>query len=390
MTGVTITPSLRVMDTSDLSSADPSKPSPAEAPATDGSALAAQPLGAEAGGGEAAPPLVIRGESNKWIGHDPDTGERAYVIPVGRRGEVKLIPIPQLEAHPYSAITDWLNFTFPMASLQCSLKGFFDLLLETLGPEFGPVTARRFGKHCYERSFELGQSRALFCCGGNSDTGLVSLAGESCAVIKDWQKVIELGQHRLRGKPTRWDGAVDDYLGTHSVDYALQLYLDGKFGTGGNEPTMRQIGNWAKPDGRGRSIEIGNRENGKRLQVYEKGMQLGAKWHPWTRWEVQLGSEGRNIPWDVLLNPGGYVVGQYPKALSWVQEEMSRIATLQKHAKISYEVLTRYARQSYGRHINVMLEVEGSPEKVIQRLQRAGMPARLDHPARPKIEGSND
>ena len=99
-------------------------------------------------------------------------------------------------------------------------------------------------------------------------------------------------------------------------------------------PRMRQHGNWLSPDGRGRGIEIGARENGKRIQVYEKGMQLGEKWDPWARWEVQYGNEDRDLDWNMLLQPGKYFVGAYPKALSWVQADMCRIATKQK--KISF------------------------------------------------------
>ena len=332
------------------------------------------------GGGEAAfTPLVIRGES-QWIGYDEDTGESAFGIPVVRRGVVckfKFIPLPHLETRPYAAITDWLNFSFPLSRDYFELQKLFEQFSAFLGPAFTPIVERRTGKHRYERSYDLGKTTALFACGGNNDTALLSLSGEACALIPDWGKIITLGRDELLAHVTRWDGAVDDYLGTQSVDYALQLYLDGKFGTGGRVPTMRQHGNWAKPDGKGRGIEIGNRENGKRLQVYEKGMQLGAKWHPWTRWEVQLGSEGRIIPWEVLQEPGRYVVGAYPKALNWIQDEMSRIKTLQKHAKISYEVLTHYAKQSYGRFINVMLATEGSAEKVITLLKRDGLPRRL-------------
>ena len=331
------------------------------------------------GGGEAAiPPLVKRGEST-WTGHDPDTGERALVVPSprGLRYGVLLIPLPDASAHPYSAITDWLNFSFPFSLAHCELEKLFELFSAFLGPAFTPVTERRAGKYCYERSYDLGKTTALFACGGNNNTALLSLSGEACALIPDWARISTLGRGELLAHVTRWDGAVDDYLGTHSVDYAMQLYLEGNFGAGGREPKMRQHGNWAKPDGRGRGIEIGDRENGKRMQVYEKGMQLGAKWHPWTRWEVQLGSEGRIIPWEVLSEPGRYVVGAYPKALSWVQDEMSRIKTLQKHAKISYEVLTHYAKQSYGRFINVMVATEGSAEKAFKLLKRDGLPRRL-------------
>ncbi len=332
------------------------------------------------GGGEAADPPLLTGGESTWTGYDPDTGERLLAVPNPRgflRHGVVLIPLPDASAHPYGAITDWLNFSFPLSRGYCELEKLYGLFSDFLGPAFMPVTERRGGKYCYERSYDLGKTTALFACGGNNNTAMLSLSGEACALIPDWARIITAGRDELLGHITRWDGAVDDYEGTHSVDYAMQLYRDGKFGAGGREPRMRQHGNWEKPDGRGRSLEIGGRENGKRLQVYEKGMQLGAKWHPWTRWEVQLGSEGRIIPWEVLQEPGRYVVGAYPKALSWVQDEMSRIMTLQKHAKISYEALTHYAKQSYGRFINVMLATEGSAEKVIKLLKRDGLPRRL-------------
>jgi hypothetical protein len=56
---------------------------------------------------------------------------------------------------------------------------------------------------------------------------------------------------------------------------------------------------------------------------------------------------------------------------------MSRIKTLQKHAKISYEVLTHCLKQSYGRHLNFMLATEGSAERVINLTKREGVPRRL-------------
>ncbi len=349
-------------------------------------AVVPAPAGASAAAG--IPPQVIRGES-KWKGEDEDTGEQAYLIPDGQGG-FKLIPIPSLETHPYAAITDYLNFSFPWSSLNLTLGQVFAQVKDALGPEFLPAVERRGGKYKYDQSFDLAFTKAIFACGGNRGTALLSLSGESCALIRDWHKVVELGRDKLKGRITRWDGAVDDYLGTHSVDYALELYLSGKFGTGGRLPRMRQFGNWARPDGRGRSIEIGARENGKRLQVYEKGMELGEPWHPWSRWEVTLGNEGRVIPWEVLLEPGRYVVGAYPKPLAWVQSEMSRIATLQKQATISYGAMKHSAKQAYGKLFSVMLEVEGSAEKVVELIRRPGVPARLNHPARPKIDGSHD
>jgi len=191
-------------------------------------------------------------------------------------------------------------------------------------------------------------------------------------------KFVELLRDKYGARITRWDGAVDDYLGVHSVDYAVELYKAGMFSSGGNKPKCRESGSWLEPDGSGRTLYIGKRENGKMLRVYEKGMQLGAKWHPWVRWELELHNVDRYIPWDVLLEPGKYVAGSYPKALDWIQDEMQRIRTIQKTIEIGYDYLTHYASVAYGKHLNVMLEVEGSPEKVFAKLAREGIPRRID------------
>lgn len=166
---------------------------------------------------------------------------------------------------------------------------------------------------------------------------------------------------------TRWDGAVDDYSGAHSVNDAVNLFLDGQFTSGGNTPSCSQHGNWIQPDGSGRTFYVGKRKNGKMLRVYEKGMQPGGQWHPWVRWEVELHNKDRIIPWEVLLEPGRFFVGCYPNALGWAQIEMSKIRTLQKQSKISYEHLTAYAAVAYGPLLNVMLEVEGSADAVLKK-----------------------
>lgn len=325
------------------------------------------------------PPLVIRGE--RYIGHDPETGEKALLVPRGRKGEYALITLPDEAAHPYGAITDWLNFTFPVASIGDQLGPFFSDLSSVVSSKLAPAVERPSGLYAYRRSFKLGDTKALFCIGGNRDTALVSLPGEVCATVQDWAALAHFGEERLQGRVTRWDGAVDDYLGAHSVDGAIELYRQGLFGSGGRQPRLRQHGNWIEADGSGRSVEIGQRGNGKRLLVYEKGMELGAQFHPWTRWELCLGNTGRIIPWRVLLTPGQYVAGAYPKALSWAHEERSRIPTLQKQTQIVYDDLMRHTSIQCGRVLTVAAMVEGSVENAFKKLSRPGLPRRLQHPA---------
>jgi Replication initiation factor len=343
-------------------------------------------------GGEAgAPPMVMRGESSteKWLGYDKETGERAFSVPYlhRRRVRFRLIPIPDESAHRYGAITDWLNFTFPAGEFKRNPGRFFQHLFDVIGPELAPAAQRPFGRHKYTESFTLGDTQAFVAIGGNRDTCLVSLPGQVCALVRAWEPVVSFGKDELKGHITLWDGAVDDYLGVHSVDEAVRLYQAGLFGAGGRKPRMQSYGNWIEPDGYGRSLGIGLRESGKRLLVYEKGMQLGAMWHPWTRWELKLGNRDRDIPWDVLLQPGQYVAGAYPKALRWIDTEMIRVRTLQKQTQIGYETAVGHAQNQAGAVINLMMQVEGSAEAVVKKLRRDAIPRRVRHPAVANPEG---
>lgn len=205
-------------------------------------------------------------------------------------------------------------------------------------------------------------------------------------MVGDWAALREGLESQLGAKITRWDGAVDDYLGLHPVESALELYKHGSFGTGGNMPALNQHGNWIEPDGRGRTLEIGKRRSGKMLRVYEKGMQLGSAYHPWVRWELELRNEDREIPWDVLVEPGRYLVGAYPKAMGWVQAEMARIPTIQKQLKICYDQAIYWASMQYGPLIDLMMRVEGSADAVVARLARPVLPRRVQHPAIDNIE----
>ena len=113
-------------------------------------------------------------------------------------------------------------------------------------------------------------------------------------------------------------------------------------------PSSKQHGSWIAPDGTGRTFEVGKRKNGKMIRIYEKGNQLGDPNSPWVRWEIELHNKQRELPWDVLINPGPYIAGAYP-CTRWVSDEASRIRTIQKTAKIGYDALMHYARQAYGR-----------------------------------------
>lgn len=336
---------------------------------------------AEAAEDGSAPRLVIRGESlYKQI--VTEGGESYAIVLVGNRPKLIELPQPLADGVATAALVDYLNASFPFQG-RSVLSEFFNQLFGVVGRAFAPAVDRKRGFHGYKNSFSLGETNAIFAYGGNNETALVSFPGESCSQIPEWLTLIQFLHDQLGARITRLDCAVDDFEGCHTVDETVDKYRSGLLNAGGRKPKAKQSGNWIEPDGSGRTFYVGSRRNGKLYRAYEKGMQLGIPWHPWVRHEVEWHNRDREIPWQAVLEPGKYVAGAYPAALGWVSEEQARIRTLRHTAKIGYEALTHWHSVAYGKHIEVMLAVEGSAEKVVERLRRPGFPSRLDLPPLP-------
>lgn len=335
------------------------------------------------------PRLVIRGESSSET-PPPEVGERYEIIArSGGRGHIVTIPEPRISTPSRAAITDWLNCTFPLEESPEALATLFHQFTGIAGDEFAPMAEVGKGFHGWRRSFDLGNSTAKLGIGGQRGKALLSLPGTACARISldAWPQLVALLHDHYNATITRWDGAVDDYIGARNVEWAVEQYLTNGFSTGGNRPSCSQQGDWIGDGETGRTFYVGKRKNGKLLRVYEKGKQLGDPTSPWVRFELELHNRDRIIPWDVLLNPGGYVAGAFP-CLSWITEDANRIRTTKNSLQIAYDTLTFHARRGYGRLINVMLKQEGSAEKVVEKLIREGIPARLDIPIPPEMTPS--
>jgi phage replication initiation protein len=181
---------------------------------------------------------------------------------------------------------------------------------------------------------------------------------------------------RYDGRITRWDGAVDDFDGTHSIEWAVNQYHKGGFSTGGNKPFTLQHGDWAIRNGNGRTFTVGRRKNGKFLRIYEKGKEQGDASSAWVRWELQLGQKGRIVPWLVLLLPGQFVAGAYG-CTRWVSDEVQRIKTFQKKRDANLEHLKYWCSKTYGGLVNELLKIM-NPEEVVNCLVEHTVPKRLD------------
>jgi phage replication initiation protein len=319
-----------------------------EHPAPGGGSLDMAALSAEG-----APRLVIRGES----------------IP----------PLPEI--NPQAALIDWLNFTFPF---RYNASSFIELDNQ-LGAAFGFATSmpRNKGHLGYSDSWDLGyasgHSYGILATGGQTqgNTCLISLNGSGCAPVKNWQAVYDL-LVSLNAKITRVDLAHDDFAGVYNITAALEMLALGQFTASGRPPNALYIDDF--DSGQGKTLYIGNRNNGKLLRVYEKGKQLGDPLSPWVRWELELHNKDRTLPLGVLLRPGDYLAGGYP-CLSWISESQDRIKTTRQQLKISFEHLKKYCRQSYGKLLYVMHEGLGlEPLDIVQDLSVEGIPSRLDLP----------
>lgn len=140
-----------------------------------------------------------------------------------------------------------------------------------------------------------------------------------CALVPIWHTVQQWGKS-IGAKITRIDLAHDDFLGeTVNIEKAKAWYYEGGFTSNGRPPAAKFIDDMGS--GKGKTLYIGKRQNGKMLRIYEKGRQLGDSSSPWVRVELELRGKNRLIPWDAVNSPATYLAGGY---LLWSLVEASK------------------------------------------------------------------
>lgn len=351
------------------------------------------PAVAEGGDAPASPPSPPAGNTGGKFGEWRARKESA--VPVPDRlicVDGKPVLIPGRRGHGGSAaFVDWVNFTFhedevknlsvdPSQVVPSDVVAAASYwLTEIFG--FGVQCQRDTGANFYKRSYTLGERFGLLCHGGQRNTVLVSISGEGCAGAKPgWElRLYEWLSSMPSAKLTRIDLAYDDYEGSRTVDAALDWYMSGLFGSGGRNPEVEQRGNWIAPNGKGRTLYVGSRKNGKFFRAYEKGMQLGDESSGWVRFELEMKAVDRVVPLETLLVSGDYLAGAYP-ALAWISETQCRVKTTQKTLAMSYEAMKAWLKLQCGKALFAMREIEGDAEKVLSEVMRAGIPSRLKLP----------
>lgn len=305
--------------------------------------------------------------------------------------KVVRVPRPESGVSASAAFVDQVSFTFQVHDVsnvwftdEDFAAVFSPILEEIFG--YGVTAQRERGLNFYDSSFVLGDGWGFLCVGGQRETCLIQISGTGATAAQvGWETRLYAWLSSISSaRITRVDLAHDIYDGVaYNVFQARDDYLAGRFNCGGRDPDCDQKGNWLKPEGKALTFYVGSRSSGKLLRVYMKGRQLGGDacelYPEWTRVELELHSEDRVIPLEILLKPGQYLAGSYP-ALAWISEERSRIETKSKALQVSYERAIEIVKNQCGRYLYAFRAILGSADAVLERLIRPEVPERLIMP----------
>lgn len=306
----------------------------------------------------------------------------------------------RLPADNEIAVVDWVNFTIGIETVgdrflntedstdenrwMNTIIAFDEHLEHIFG--FSTTSQNKSGRNFYKQSYVLGQDMGLVCIGGQRNTILVMLSGKGCAFAESgWEKRLYtfLTNIAKRAKLTRIDLAHDDFDGKHiNVDWGNYQDDIGGFQCGNRAPNIEYKGNWKRPNGRGRTLNIGSRESGKYLRLYEKGRAEGDPDDNWQRCEVEFKAVDRILPFDMLLAPSEYLLSAYPCFKDIAPHiQPARIETLKKNSTISAKAAIETIKRQYGKYINLFKQVF-EPEELINLISHTDQfayPKRLDH-----------
>jgi phage replication initiation protein len=353
------------------------------------------------------PPLTNRGVIQGETFEAPklasiEAKEKLKIVALGNKGRVEYIriPRPDRQVSEKFAFVDWVNFTWKVGKHPLTLssgqlaitdRDYVQALSAELFQIFGygVVRERESGMNFYKCSYDMGDPMqnsgwGLVCIGGQKGSISVTVKGQGLMAAKvGWEQRLYVFLRSIpEAKITRIDLASDNFNSVTSLDDYVSLYDAGLFSNRGHIPNIEQVGNWKKPNGKGRTLYIGARDSGKLLRIYEKGLQLAAKMHDkmprWLRVELELKNDGRIIPLEALLKPGQYLAGAYP-ALNGFHKEQERIKSFQKTAVMTIETCLQTTRHQFGRHIWAMVEYYGQEEAIrLMTVDKEQLPKRLE------------
>lgn len=273
------------------------------------------------------------------------------------------------------AHVDWLGLTMPIPEEVENVPSWAICELARFG--FSTLTDRQKGWFGYRHQHSLDEDCGLIAFGGKAQRGTVhvELTGKGCKVIEDWAALRQWAE-RMGAKVTRIDLAHDDLTGeTVNLARCREWLANGLFSMGARPPDAHLYDDLGS--GKGCTLYVGARANGKMFRGYEKGKQLGDRESPWFRVEVEMRAKDRLIPLEVLTDPTPYLAGAFP-ALAYLSERQNRIRTVKKAIEVSLQRSIETGRNAVGKLVNVLLTSAGwSESEVIGALWRDGIPSRL-------------
>lgn len=324
--------------------------------------------------------------------------EHLEFVSVGKGGMFKTITIPKPDTSKdiRHSFVDWITFTFRLKNFPLHLDtgaiaeteldfihSLSAVLYDVFG--FGITSKRASGLNFYESSYDLGKNGWGFVCiGGQNGTCSVTVKGQGLMSSEPgWeQRLYDLLIYIPQSTITRIDLASDNFNSKLTVDDYLDMYKADMFMGRGRNPNVEQAGNWINPNGKGRTLYIGNRKSGKLLRIYEKGLQLANGFHEtfphWLRVELELKNQDRVIPYETLLRPGQYLAGAYP-ALADLYVVQEVIKTHKNTAKSTFQKAIAITNHQFGKYIWTAAQILGV-EKAFELLtkDKAEIPTKLD------------
>lgn len=265
---------------------------------------------------------------------------------------------------------------------------------EDIDDTFTNLTYTGKGLHFYKFACNIGNSEnplGKVCFGGQNGTVLIMLTGQGCAMaVKNWEhRLYNFLKSATKGYITRIDLAHDDFKGAYSSpEDADQKETDGFFYISGTKPKVQHLGDWKYNLGDGRTLQVGNRANGKVFRGYEKGKQLGDKDSKWFRAEVELSNKNLTaIPLDILISPTQYFCGFYPYTAQLIDDAIAhqrknskkdhgndthksiRIPVIVKSAKITLDKSIAIWKKQIGRYIKAYRKIFDSDKEILDLLQ---------------------
>lgn len=279
------------------------------------------------------------------------------------------------------AAPDWVTFVIGLESFhekyahltqEDEQEAFADLINFEVSPllheifGFGVEAQRDKGMHFHKYGWDIQDGLGLVLAGHNTPRITIQINGSGCAMAaRGWQQRLHDYLQDAKGaKLTRIDLCHDDLDGTHcNLDWANEQDSLGGFWCGGKIPNIYHLGGWKRISGKGRTIEVGERESGKFCRIYEKGKKSGDKESPWTRVEVEFKNKSRILPFEMLIKPSQYFIAAYP-CLAQLADHITpeKIVTKKKEAKIVWEKSKQILRHQFGKYIAAYKNVYSNDE----------------------------